>query len=471
MKVAKGLFALMVCLALVLSAACGPTSPPPPAAFTLTDALAREDGQTGHAFWYLSAFRDLDLRCSLEGFPAGEGERLSPEISTGEAPAKALMDILDGLPLEEDSRREEQGRPAAGTGAAFSLSYNTAEEQENEPLYLLPFEGRLYFLSGQDADASGYSYAVQGGQERAEEVLAQLWAEGDKMVYHVAVYAQPDRLRPDSQMVGVVVSCDTDDPLTVRGVSVGVGDAAPLEGLDGTVVQGIDLLQIPLEDLPPAPEETPYTLWVTLAWRQGTDRAETADFSAQLTITPQGELLYRAPDPMTPEQQAVYDRYLRPFWGGLLYSQEFDQEHYPQNLGAYLMFLTACQADGGPGPQSDEEGWLAGDAVEKLVSRYFLVTPEQYRRLVWPYDPSLSDGDGYDAAGHRYRFMGGLGGAYPYAQVDASRPSGDLLEIDYTMYSIVDDGVDSRATLTVQLLPDGGFVYLANHITYHPQAD
>lgn len=477
------LISLIVILPLLMLAGCQPGGQTPPAstqppAFVLTDAMTREDGQTGHVFWFVSGFLALDLGYTLEGAPAQVGNHLTPDLSASGVPAQALGNILNTLPLAEDSRRDESSRPTSGTGAAFSLSYNTAQDQENEVCYLLIHEGRLYILSDPYPGATGVSYAIQGGQEQAQaqaQVLDRLWAESEKMVYHVAVFAaQSQEVHPQSQVLKVLVTNDTAHPLTVREVTVqgkDTGEAVRLDSFAGTEMEEQAVLQIALEDLPDVSEGAAYEVRVTLTWQEGTPQAETVTFLAEVLITAQGMQLFRAPDPMTPRQLELYTQYVQPFQASLLYDKAFSEEQPLTTFHVYTLFYSSYIAQYNDYPKSSSlDYWYPGDFVEELIGRYYLLTPQQIRRNAPVYDPARGfDHEGYDAASHRYCLLGGLGGAYPYCQVDDARQSGDRMEIDYTMYSAIDDSVSSRATLTVRLLPHGGFAYLANQVTYRAQ--
>lgn len=451
----------------------GPSKPETtPADFSFVNAMEALDGQTGHRFWSGIYFRSLDLTLTLEGMTADAyelGQEPDFFLSSGEQ-TQPLADLLMTLPLVPDSRREEEARPVSGEASVFQFSYNTAEEPNNQAIHLLfSQDGRLYLTSDAGPDAPCVSYEVQGGAEAADALLTLVWEELGHIFYSAVIFTSPYDADPASPVVQVGCSNTASIPLTLGqlrlildGKTVYTDDSAT-----GQTVPGGEVFYLEF-----SPAEVPgiadgVTLRVELDVTGETAHGpDSATLSAEALFRAGGETLFSTPEPMTPQSQDYYNRYISAW--AVVFPQDWDYGRRFADVPFYFAadgcFLEDARKDLASGETLDyrgsisdrfPDGYVPGVQLEELMAQYFGLSAQEVRN--WA-------GSAYDAASGQYYLPGGYGGAYPYCQVEAARENGNRLELDCAWYSAVDNAPLERCTITLEFSEDGSFLYRSSRL-------
>ena len=177
---------------------------------------------------------------------------------------------------------------------------------------------------------------------------------------------------------------------------------------------------------------------------------------------------------MDEEQQRYYDTYFRGWYKSPL-RKEFTEDDDPiadENL--YFVFNALFGLDHpDDGDEllaqmsTTEELVIPAELFENAITSHFNTTVQALRRNL-----RYTGRDFYDEATATYHFGTGYGGASDITlSVAGAQQQGDLLELEYNWflleaYQIPGKLVESGVA-TIRLLPDGGWKYIANRITFN----
>ena len=164
----------------------------------------------------------------------------------------------------------------------------------------------------------------------------------------------------------------------------------------------------------------------------------------------------------TPEENEAYaEAYLRPVAAGTLLRTDFGPGNMQTLYGSVLIHAFEDLT----GTEQMEQYWAEYDGdfprevVEDCLTAHFDLTPEDLRE-------NLLEGL-YLPEEDVYRYYGGRGGGPVDVQVDASRRTGDQLELDFSILTAGVDGYEmvpsSRGTMVLRLGEDGSWKYIQNH--------
>jgi hypothetical protein len=172
----------------------------------------------------------------------------------------------------------------------------------------------------------------------------------------------------------------------------------------------------------------------------------------------------------TPEENEVYaEAYLKPVAAGLLLRTDFG----PGNMQTLWGSVLIQAFEDLTGREQMEKYWAEYDGdfpqevVEDCLTAHFDLTPEDLRENLLA--------SCYLSEEEVYQYYGGRGGGPVDVRVDASRRTGDLLELDFTILTVGmgDDGDElspfSRGTMVIRLGEDGSWKYLQNQHQDLPQ--
>jgi hypothetical protein len=183
---------------------------------------------------------------------------------------------------------------------------------------------------------------------------------------------------------------------------------------------------------------------------------------------------------MNEEQQRYYDTYLRTWGTGSPFDKDFTENDDPIAAGKlYFIFhslfyldhpdngddileqLTSATVIGSNGT----EEILPAELFENTITSHFNTTVQALKENL-----KYNNKDFYDAATDTYHFGVGRGGAFGvFSTVSDIRQDGDLLELEYNWFSKEYHPAQliKSSVVTIRLLPDGGWKYIANRVTFN----
>ncbi len=180
---------------------------------------------------------------------------------------------------------------------------------------------------------------------------------------------------------------------------------------------------------------------------------------------------------MDEEQQRYYDTYLRTWHMGDLFDKDFTENDDPVADGKlYFIFHSLFYLDhpddgneileqlAAANPSTTDEV-IPAELFENTFTSHFNTSVQALRKNL-----KYSNKDFYDAASDTYHLAAGRGGFDPsFSTVSGIHQDGDLLELEYNWFSQDFDPVQliKSGVITIRLLPDGGWKYIANRITFN----
>jgi len=184
------------------------------------------------------------------------------------------------------------------------------------------------------------------------------------------------------------------------------------------------------------------------------------------------------PGPKMDEEQRRYrDAYLLGWNFGSPFNEEFTENDDPVAEGKlHFIFKTMfCLEHPDNGNELLEKMTVLSDngytflvcpakLVDDTITAHFNTTVQAIRRNL-----RYSNKDYYDEETDAYYFSTGYGGVGSYLTVSGIHQQGDLLELEYNEFL---PGIEAEyirsGVVTIRLLPDGGWKYIANKITSSP---
>jgi hypothetical protein len=167
---------------------------------------------------------------------------------------------------------------------------------------------------------------------------------------------------------------------------------------------------------------------------------------------------------MTPENEEYCERYVS-MWGQYTpFLTDFDEENSIEEFHPFLMYAAMASAEGKYGAYKQESGLdIPADILEDMITRHFLITPEQIRAQIPDEVEKISSY--YHPEDHMYHFPEGFGGLSLDAVVSNSHREGDLLTLQCDWYNPPTAEHMFSQELTIQL-GEGAydFVYVSGRI-------
>ena len=182
---------------------------------------------------------------------------------------------------------------------------------------------------------------------------------------------------------------------------------------------------------------------------------------------------------MDEEQQRYYNTYFRGWYKSPFHEDFTENDDPTEDQNLYFVFNALFSLD-----HPDDSNELLeqmyddsynlvvpAEVFENTVTSHFNTTVQALRRNL-----RYKNGDFYDEETNTYHFGTGYGGVSGETlSVSGAQQKGDLLEIEYNWFEIAAFHPSGRllesGVLTIRLLPDGGWKYIANRITYNLARD